>query len=96
MYSTLVLVAGSAQMPGLGMSAFGAASFTPIEMALMLFRTRPGTSARVVPGTSRSESTVGRGTPSSSARSRASLKEKSITSELMACSYSMLKAPAWK
>ena len=51
-------------------------------------------SDRVVPGTSRSDSTVGRATPSSSARSRASEKEKSMMWEESASSYSMLKAPA--
>ena len=87
-------LAGSLQTPGLGMSGAGEPPLTPIEMAVMLLRTRCGTRLRVVPGTSRSETVCGRATPFSSARSRASWNWTSIISALSAFSYSVLKAAA--
>lgn len=55
--------------------------------AVMLFRMRCGVRARVVPGTSRRLTVVGRDTPSSSARSRASWNCTSSISSLKAFSY---------
>ena len=69
-YNTLVLVSGSNQIPGFGINALGAASLTPIEMALMLFRTRTGINALVVPGTSLRLNTDGRVTFNSSVEKR--------------------------
>ena len=95
--SVEAFLAGSSHTPGFAfICAFGAQGLTPTLSAVMLLRASVGSSARVVPGTSRRDSTEGRGTPSSSARLRAREKLKSITSEVSACSYSMLKAPAWK
>ena len=76
------------------MSGAGEPPLTPMLMPVMLLRTRCGTSERVVPGTSRSETVCGRGTPFSSARSRASWNCTSIISALSAFSYSVLKAAA--
>jgi hypothetical protein len=95
MNSTDVLLSTSCHTPGFGVSGAGEPLLTPTDTARTPAAANSGTMPRVMPGTSRSDTTDGTSTPSSDASSLAIASWLIAVMEFKQFSNSVLNGEAW-